>query len=61
MVNIRGTKLSVKYLIDDRLKYNQDRIEHKIPYNLDIELESNQEQNLNIINFLKQTELYNVI
>lgn len=56
-----GTLLTVKHLIADCLMFNQERAEHKISYNLDAALGLNQKKNLDLIKFLKQTKLFNLI
>jgi hypothetical protein len=56
------TNLTVKHIIiTDCLKYNQERIKHGISHNLDATLEPNHQQNTDLINFLKQTIVYNQI
>jgi hypothetical protein len=57
----RGTLLTVKHLIADCLRFNQKRAEHKIANNLDTSHGPNQKNNLDLINFLKQTKLFNLI
>lgn len=48
------TKLSAKHIIQDCLKYNKDKIKHKIPHNIDAALRPNFQQNTGLIKFLKQ-------
>lgn len=49
------------HIISDCLKFNQNRIDHKIPHNLDATLGPNYQQNIDLIKFLKQTNKYNQI
>jgi hypothetical protein len=58
-----GTVLTIKHLIADCLKceYNQERVDHKIAYNLDTALGPDYEKNQDIINFTKQAKLFNLI
>ncbi|KAL5237162.1 hypothetical protein ACI65C_004572 [Semiaphis heraclei] len=56
-----GTNLSVKHIISDCIKYIQERIKHGISHNLDAALGANHHLNADLINFLKQTNIYNQI
>jgi len=56
-----GTLLTVKHLIADCLMFNQERAENNISYNLDTALGPNQNNNLDIIKFLKQTKLFGLV
>jgi hypothetical protein len=46
------------HIITDHLKYNQDRIEHKITHNLDATLGSKYQQNIDLNKFLKKINIY---
>lgn len=56
-----GTNLTVKHIISNCIKYNQERIKHGIPHNLDAALGPNLLLNTDLIKFLKQTNIYNQI
>jgi len=57
-----GTALTVQHLIaDDCLMYKQERAERRIPHNLDTALGPDYEKNVNIIDFIKQTQMFNCI
>eukprot|EP00102_Acyrthosiphon_pisum_P009837 XP_003248683.1 PREDICTED: uncharacterized protein LOC100573436 [Acyrthosiphon pisum] len=55
------TALTVKHIIADCLRYNQERADHTISNHLNTALGPNQDKILDIINFTKQTKLFNCI
>jgi len=56
-----GIDHSVKHIVSDCLKYVQDRTEHSVSHSFYSALGPNYQQNLDLINFLKQTNIYNQI
>jgi ribosomal protein L32 len=56
-----GTALTVKHIIADCLMYEHERVDHRISHHLDTALGPNQEKIIDLINFLKQTKLFNSI
>jgi len=57
---IRRTALSIRHIIADCIKYNQDRIDH-IRYLTTLITRLIHGRDLDLINFLKQTNLHNCI
>lgn len=52
-----GVILTVKHLISECLKYEEDEKKCNIAYNIDAALGPNTEDIYNIINFLRKTDL----
>jgi len=60
LIQTCGIVLTVKHLTADRLMYNQERVQHRISYDLDTALDPTKKQKPNY-NFTKQTKLSNLI
>ncbi|VVC33472.1 Hypothetical protein CINCED_3A009096 [Cinara cedri] len=56
-----GVECTVEHIIIDCLKYADSRSKYSIPYQLSEALQSDLQSNTNIVNFLKDTKLYNLI
>ncbi|KAF0770910.1 Uncharacterized protein FWK35_00018035 [Aphis craccivora] len=57
-----GVEFTVKrHIIIDCSKYAYSRSKHSIPYQLSEALQPDLQSNINIVNFLKETKLYNLI
>ncbi|KAF0758288.1 Uncharacterized protein FWK35_00021495 [Aphis craccivora] len=56
-----GVEFTVKHIIIDCSKYADSRSKHSILYQLSETLQPDLQSNINIVNFLKETKLYNLI
>ncbi|XP_022162924.1 uncharacterized protein LOC111028544 [Myzus persicae] len=56
-----GVEFTVKHIIIDCSKYADSRSKQSIPYQLSEALQPDLQSNINIVNFLKETKLYNLI
>jgi hypothetical protein len=54
-------EVTVKYILIDCYKYSDSRSKHQLPQQLSEALQPNLQSNINIINYLKDINLYNFI
>jgi len=56
-----GVEVTVKHLLIDCYKYSDSRTKHQLPQQLSEALQPDPQSNVQIINFLKDIKLYNLI
>ncbi|KAL4136142.1 hypothetical protein QTP88_007706 [Uroleucon formosanum] len=56
-----GVEFTVKHILIDCFKYSDSRSKHHIPQQLSEALQPDLQSNINIINFIKEIKLYNLI
>jgi len=56
-----GVEFTVKHILIDYFKYSDSRSKHHIPKQLSESLQPDLQSNINIVNFLKEIKLYNLI